>query len=277
VRPGIACADSPHHITSIFAPYEGRSLDETGSIGAGIAVEPRLRACYSSEGTSKISTVKRVARLLGIANDNATLITPLPPASGYAVSAAGAVAAALSFTAGRLPVEEALRAAHRAEVLEGTGLGDVLAISCGVGIVLRTKPGAPGVGATMCMQVPGTVSILSVETGKMHTSNMLANLRPDFASLARKYLEKLFEDYTFESFAYYSERFSKESGLLANALGGRELPKLPGIIGVYGKKRVLVFLVEKDRAADAAAILEKWGARPRLLEPSRGPPRVWWS
>ena len=277
MRPGVACADTPHHVTSIFLPVKGRTLEETGSIGVGLAVEPRLTACMGPSMNHKISTILRVVRLLGLDQATIQVNTPLPPGSGYAVSAASAISAALVLTSGRKPVREALLAAHLAEILEGTGLGDVLALSCGVGVVLRRSPGAPGVGRVDCIQLPGTVSILSVETGRMHTSQMLSGLDTGFLKKARIYLDKIFDEPTFESFAYYSELFSRESGMLHSALGGRELPRVPGKIAVYGKKKVVVFLVERDRLGDAIEVLEKWGARPRLLEASSGPPRVWWA
>ncbi len=277
MRPGVACADAPHHITSIFLPVKGRTLEETGSIGVGLAVEPRLTVCTGPSRNHRISTIHRVIRLLGIDHASIQANTPLPPGSGYAVSAASAISAALALTSGRRAVREAYLTAHVAEILEGTGLGDVLAISCGVGVVLRRRPGAPGVGSADCIQLPGTVSILSVETGRMHTSRMLSDLNSSFLEKAEKYLDKIFDEPTFESFAYYSELFSKESGMLYAALGGRELPRIPGKIAVYGKKKVVVFLVERDRLGDAVEVLEEWGVRPRLLEASSGPPRVWWA
>ncbi|MCE4620013.1 MAG: hypothetical protein F7C33_03215 [Desulfurococcales archaeon] len=277
MRPGIACADAPHHITSIFLPIKAKTLEETGSIGVGLAVEPRLTVCTGASRNHRISTIHRVVRLLGLDHASLQVTTPLPPGSGYAVSAASAVSAALALISGRRPVREAYLTAHLAEILEGTGLGDVLALSCGVGIVLRKSPGAPGVGSVDCVQLPGTVSILSVDTGRMHTSRMLSSLNSSFLEKAKKYLDKIFDENTFESFAYYSELFSKESGMLYAALGGRELPRIPGKIAVYGKKKVVVFLVERDRLSDAIEALEKWGARPRLLEASSGPPRVWWA
>jgi len=278
VRPRVPCADSPHHITSIFAPMINESLELTGSIGAGIAVEPRLRLCLASGSPTSISTISRVARLIGLGNPpSVELSAPLPPGSGYAVSAASAITSALVLGSQRLSVNESLRIAHYAEILEGTGLGDVLAISCGVGIVVRVKAGAPGVGEVNCKQVPGSVALLSIETGRMHTSVMLSRLGEDFSNLAFKYLNKIIEDLSIESFAYYSQRFSLESGLLKQALGNREPPRVPGLIGMYGKKKVIVFLVERDRVEDAVNYLERWGASPRLLEASRGPPRLWWA
>lgn len=275
---GAWCADSPHHITSIFYPVRSKDPLGTGSIGVGLAVEPRLTACsISTGGESRIAS--RVVRLIGLSSPQGVDVkAPLPHSAGYAVSAAVAVASSL--VVGRIAGRgywESLRTAHLADLFEGTGLGDVLAISCGVGVVLRRRAGAPGVGETECLQLPGTLSILSLETGFMNTRDMLASLGERVYELARSALKRIIDNFTVEEFLYESTRFSRESGMLKAALGGRELPSLRGLAGVYGKKRVVILLLEREWLADAVEDLREEGFEPRVLEPSMGPPRLWWT
>ena len=274
------CASAPHHITSVFIPRRAERLEDTGSIGAGIAVEPRVHACSTrARTTMEFSTLDRVVRLLGKPSlaEEIRVRAPLPPASGYAVSAAVAVAGGI--VAARLlgkTILEGLVAAHSAEILESTGLGDVLAISCGVGVVLRYAPGAPGVGRADCIQVPGSVGILTVETGKEHTSGLLSRVDKEFVEKARRALDRIFEERTVESFIEWSQWFSNQSGALMIALSGREVPRVPGLIGLYAKKRVIVFFVEREWTYDAAEALRGSGWEPRLLTASEYGPRLWW-
>ncbi len=280
MRPGTWCADSPHHITSVFVPVRRAGHMDSGSIGVGVSIEPRLRACLSGDSPRYPSTVSRVIRLYGLEEASITLTIhmPLPPAVGYAVSAASAVAASLII--GRIRgrgYSEALQIAHLADIMEETGLGDVLAISCGVGIVYRKKPGGPGVGEVECLQLPGTLSLISIDTGVMSTGTMLKTLDSGVYGLAEQTLRRIDRDFTVESFIYWSERFSRESGFLKAALAGREIPKLPGQVGVYGKKRVVVFFVEREWVGDAVSVLESRGFEPRILGVSSSPPGIWWS
>jgi len=273
------CAASPHHITGVFAPHHAPDPAETGSIGAGLAVEPRLRACLGPHAGGAPGVAERVAALLGAPGmaERLDLRTPLPPGRGYAVSAATAVAAALVLGAPlRRGYREALDVAHEAEVIESSGLGDVLAISCGVGVVVRTSPGAPSLGRVECFQVPGTVAVLAVEGPPLHTRSMLERLPSEAWDLARRLVERVAEERSVEAFAEAAYEFSRATGMLKWVLDGREPPRVPGAIGFYAKKSVLVYLVESDRVGDAAAALRGAGLKPRLLEPSRGPPTLWW-
>ena len=275
------CASSPHHVTSIFAPRTSGEPLEAGSIGLGLAIEPRLRACLDGQLPDKqaISTVERVARLLGRPDlaVRVRVLTPFPPGAGYAVSAAAAIAGGLVIAgASQRGVAEALEAAHVAEILEKTGLGDVLAISCGVGLVARYKPGAPGRGKVECFPLPGSVSIVAFETGRMHTSRLVSSLPRSAEKLAAHLVERFLEERSLEFFLEASERFSRETGLLYMALGGRDPPRVPGLLGFYAKKKVVVYVVESDRVGDAVEALARAGFEPRIIEASRGGPRVWW-
>lgn len=277
MRAGAWCADSPHHVTSIFYPAKGGDPLKSGSLGVGLAVEPRFKGCLSTAARPTPITA-RVSRLLGLPGDaGVEAESPLPHSAGYAVSAAAAVVSSLAAGRSRgVGYMEALKTAHLADLLEGTGLGDVLAISCGVGVVLRRVPGAPGVGDVECLQLPGTLSVVSFETGFMNTRSMLESISDRVYQLARASLDRLVKEFTVEDFLYESTIFSRESGMLKAALGGLELPRIRGVSGIYGKKKVVVLILEREWLRDAVEALRSAGVQPRILEASMGPPRIWW-
>jgi len=278
------CASAPHHITAVFIPYDSTSLLGAGSIGVGLAVEPRLRACLPGPEEPPTSTAARVVRLLQLDGGLGSFTMPLPPGKGYAVSATSAIATALAgvTASGRkVGLLEALQAAHKAEILERTGLGDVLAISCGVGMVMRLVPGAPGVGRAECVPVPRSVSVISLEgegtlwTGRLLEEEYLSRGR----RLAGEALRRVFEERSLEAFAEEATRYTEELGLAGRVLGGGSsvLRRVPGLIGYYAKKRLVVVLVESNLAGDALEVLEGLaGARARLLAPSERGVEVWW-
>ncbi len=277
------CASAPHHITSIFLPVEATRLEIMGSKGAGIAVEPQARICLGGNQALP-ATAERAVRLLGIApSRNYTIREPLPPAKGYAVSASTAIAAALATVQGLRGkgVREALDVAHKAEILENTGLGDVLAISCGIGIVYRLEAGEPGIGKVTCKQLPASISVFTVESEQsMHTRALLEAFNSaELRAIARRRLNRVFEDLSFESFVRESQSFTLEAQTHIRALGGlaERIRRVPGMIGFYSKKLVTVVFVEKDHAVDARDyLLSLRGVNIRVLEPSSGGPRVWW-
>jgi pantoate kinase len=279
------CASVPHHITSIFYPVYTSTLLTTGSIGVGLAVEPRFKVCTQGVSPPPTSTAARALRLLGSSEELFTFETPLPPAKGYAVSASSAIGVSLVTTrtgGGKVSVMEALNAAHKAEVLERTGLGDVLALSCGIGVVLRLQAGAPGVGKVDCLTVPRSVTVFSLEAANSMSTRLLLdeNYVRRASEIALPRLRKVFEGRSFEVFVGESQRYTDELHLLERVVGGRNVSLVratPGLIGYYAKKLVAVVFVDSDRALDARDhLLGIKGITLRLLQASEKGFHVWW-
>ncbi|MEB3860236.1 MAG: hypothetical protein LRS43_03395 [Desulfurococcales archaeon] len=249
-------------------------------MGAGIAVEPRTVACFpGSRDLSHIGPVARVASLAGLGGPpRLEYRQALPAGAGYAASGSLSVAASLAIGASLgFSVGKSLVIAHVAEVEELTGLGDVLAISCGVGLVVRWKPGAPGTGVVECFQIPPKISILSMEYGSLETRRLVASMEKH-KERAFESLKRLERDPGFYTFIEEARKFTLEASLLEGLghVSREEVEKTPGLVGYYAKKRVLVAFVESQLVHDAAAYLAGLtGIRPRLLEPSRGGPEVW--
>ena len=278
-----ACSRVSHHVTAFFIPEIRGSPLESGSRGAGLVVDPPVKACVSPAGSPPSAygrTVELAMRKVGAPDVRIEVFEPLPPARGYASSAATALAASLAAALYKgLPVSRALRASHEAEVEAGTGLGDVVAIaSGGYGVAVRLKAGGPGVAVVDSIPVPRSVLVLSVELGSMETRELLASYTQEMAREAEASLARLAEFMTFEVFAEEARRYTEATGLAKTVPQPllEAVSRLPGLISFYVKKRLLVIIVEEDRAQDAVSELSKAGGRPKILEVAGGGPRIGW-
>ncbi|MFW5984374.1 MAG: pantoate kinase [Halobacteria archaeon] len=149
-------AFAPGHITAFFAAVERDDALDTGSRGAGIVVEDGVTVDVRDADETTVTldgeTVEfeAVERVLGMSDVTARveIETDVPVGCGFGVSGAAALATALAaneeFALGH-DEEQMVAAAHVADVLAGTGLGDVVPQSIG-GIVTRVEPGAPEIG-----------------------------------------------------------------------------------------------------------------------------------
>ncbi|MCG2872639.1 MAG: hypothetical protein L7G95_02165 [Acidilobus sp.] len=274
------CASAPHHITAAFSPRWTEDRLTTGSVGVGLAVEPRLTICTgTSLGGPVTSTADKVLKLLGVEGVTVSASRALPWGVGYASSGASAVAAALLASALRgVSISRSLQAAHAVEVEDRTGLGDVLAISCGIGVVLRRRPGAPGLGEVDCVPAPPSVSVVTLETGFMSTQELLSSLGQNYYSASEDLVKALDKDLSFDRFTSLVTQFTESLGLARWLLGegaDEVIRRTPGLIGYYVKKRLLVLLVERDEAYDAVKHLtSSYRFKARLLEPSREGPSL---
>lgn len=279
-----ACARVPHHITAFFIPVMSGDPLKTGSLGAGLVVEPAAKVCVSSEGSDASDygeTARLAAEYVGGSDLKYEIFEPLPPARGYATSAALALGVALSAALFKgIPVGRALEAAHRAEVEAGTGLGDVVAIaSGGYGAAVRIKAGGPGEAAVEYIPPPRSLMVLASDFGSMSTAELLSTYNDRVRGEAERSLKRLAESMTFDAFLEEAQRFSVESGLAKALLGDKGLEAVsgtPGLAGFYVKKKLLVVVVEEDRVYDASQHLRDSGFNPRLLEIAGGGPRLGW-
>jgi pantoate kinase len=151
-RPSRAFA--PAHVTGLFAVHdEDADPLGKGSRGAGWSLDQGATATVSRSdrlavrigGQADPAPVTRLGleRLAPGVPLDVDLRLDLPVGQGFGMSAAGTLAACLA-AADLLGLEPelALEAAHAAEVLSGTGLGDAVGSWFGSGEV-RMKPGCP--------------------------------------------------------------------------------------------------------------------------------------
>ncbi len=148
----------PGHITGFFQIVEHEDPLRSGSKGAGMCVALGARCeLEATPGNGKIEvrldgrnepapvTEDAVAGLPGHERMDwvISIENELPIGQGFGMSAAGVLSAALAASAALgLSREDAIKAAHRAEIKNRTGLGDVAALSIG-GVTTRLKEGIP--------------------------------------------------------------------------------------------------------------------------------------
>lgn len=226
---GIAFA--PGHISAFFEPvYSKQGMDRCGSRGAGIALSlgavSRVMVTPASQRTISVhvngkpssAAVTKLALnyLIGDTSIGITVntVVDLPISQGFGMSAAGALSAALALSdLLNLPREDAVKAAHYAEITSHTGLGDVVASSFG-GIEIRRKAGLPPWG--MLEHIPGKYEIVlcvigkKIETKKILTDTTKLN---KIVSYGRYCTKKLLQKPTLEFLLTLGLEFTKKIGI----------------------------------------------------------------
>jgi pantoate kinase len=271
---GIAFA--PGHISAFFEPvYSSQNMDRSGSCGAGISIslgaisqvviQPALHRTITVLINGKPSnapvTKSALNYLIGTTPLSLTVNTvmDLPVSQGFGMSAAGALSAALGLAdLLNLPRENAIKAAHYAEVQSHTGLGDVIASSFG-GIEIRRKAGLPPWG--ILAHIPGNYDLVLCVIGKkIETKKILMNSAKvrEIASYGRYCTKKLLEKPSLEHLFSLAWEFTKKIDIAdktvlqaiekANAHGMASMcmlgnsvfavgdtPALCKVLSVYGK------------------------------------------
>ena len=272
----------PLHVTGVWVPVWRGSPRETGSLGAGLLLEPpavaevyecsegacwlRVRTCSELVPTTPISIAKHAMELLGGLSVSVSFESPAPLAVGYAVSAAIALAIAVGEGSKRgWSIEASAMVAHEAEVLAGTGLGDVAAMVYGRGLELRLAPGAPGLARVESFPV-NAKTIYSLELGRMATTEMHRALGERLAALAAPRWQRILENPSLDTFLREAREFSIEAGFAPDWLKETldQLVSRGLVRGWYVKKKVAIIVPEDDAAVEVREELEALAAKRRL-------------
>jgi pantoate kinase len=138
----------------------------------------------------------------------------LSASAGFGMSAAGALSSAFALAEVlELTEEEAFAAAHRAELTNRTGLGDVPALTKG-GLTFRKREGLPPYGRVD--RLAERLDIVAGVVGEgMRTANVLADevLRKKIVEVGRECYRSLCLDPTVDNFFRVSRHFTEQSGL----------------------------------------------------------------
>ena len=216
----------PGHITGFFTIEKHEIKLKNGSRGVGFLLTKGVRTTVSksdeliievNQGDSTV--IDAVLSILEIdANFKITQDIQLPIGAGFGTSAASALSLTLALNEFlNLGYSDELcgQIAHMAEVNIGGGLGDVIA-QTGNGLVLRTKPGAPGIGEIKSFSED--VFIAWKTFGTIDTSEIISDSKyPQIiSSSGSKYLELFENEPTVENFLLFSNRFSHEIGLMSD-------------------------------------------------------------
>ena len=217
----------PGHITGFFTIENHEIKLKNGSCGVGFLLSKGVKTTVSDSDELLISVnqgdstvIDEVLSILELKNTNfkITQDIQLPIGAGFGTSAASALSLTLALNEFlNLGYSEELcgQIAHMAEVNLGAGLGDVIA-QTGQGLVLRTKPGAPGIGEIKSFKED--VFIGWKTFGEIKTSEIILNPQYNeiLSNSGDKYLELFVDDPTLENFLDFSSKFSHEINLMSD-------------------------------------------------------------
>jgi len=184
LRGKTAEAFAPSAITNFFEISYNSSPRATGATGGGYILSKgtRTKATVTGGGKGEMSTTvngdqtydarttKRSVELL-LAGMNRKLgeirldqLVETPIGAGFGASAAGAVSAVYAVASAtdiNATKSELALFAHRAEIIESTGLGTVSVIYDSAGAGAITVPGEPGVAKFVTVDVPRETRIVT--------------------------------------------------------------------------------------------------------------------
>lgn len=219
-------AYAPAHITGFFVIHDDEDPLKMGSCGCGLTLEDgvvteatlsdKTEIFLNSEPSDAVTT-KTVVDLLADKPVRIDSELSIPVSGGLGASAAGAFSTALALNETldlRMTYNELAYAAHKAEVMNRTGLGDVAGIVSG-GVTIRKKPGTPFV--TDRIPVP-PLNIYYVHFGPISTKSVLTDEKEKACinKTGNKCLKSLLKKPTFDHFMSLSKDFAVSTGLISN-------------------------------------------------------------
>ncbi|KAF5043168.1 hypothetical protein DSECCO2_505000 [anaerobic digester metagenome] len=224
-----AKAFCPGHITGLFQVCQHEDVLTCGSRGAGLSISLGvISEVEVSDGTGKVDiwlnglkadapvTERAVRNIMGDRPYDVKVRNELqlPVAQGFGTSAAGSISAAWALAhIFKIPEKEAYTAAHSAEIVNRTGMGDVSGIMRG-GIELRRRPGLPPIGEVGRMNGHMDL-VLAVVGPSIPTAEMLSRkeIMDKINSVGGRCVDALMKEPTLENFFRLSNEFMDGSGL----------------------------------------------------------------
>lgn len=216
----------PGHVTGFFNIEDYESKLKKGSCGVGFLLTKGVKTTIVESDSFEYEVnrgddtiIREVLAILELDDMNFKVIQDiqLPIGAGFGTSAASALSLTLALNEFLgLGYSEDLcgQIAHMAEVNLGAGLGDVIA-QTGNGLVLRTKPGAPGIGEIESYN--HDVYVAYKIFGPIETSEIIND--PDYkkiiSEVGLKYLELFENEPNLDNFLIYSNKFSLETKLMS--------------------------------------------------------------
>ncbi len=216
----------PGHITGFFTIENHEIKLKNGSCGVGFLLSQGVKTTVSASDSLTVDVnqggtliIDEVLRILEVDADfKITQDIQLPIGAGFGTSAASALSLTLAineFLDLGYSRELCGQIAHMAEVNLSGGLGDVIA-QTGKGLVLRTKPGAPGIGEIKSFDSED-IFIGWKTFGGIETSSVIQDPhhKQVISEVGEKYLELFEAEPTLENFLTFSNKFSQETKLMS--------------------------------------------------------------
>jgi pantoate kinase len=284
-------AFAPAAITNFFEISYNSSLSPVGATGGGYILSKgtRSKATFTSGDRIEVltsvngdksynaRTTRRAAELLlgaGRKSGKLRLVQTVgtPIGSGFGASAASStsgVYAAAAATGISMPNAELALFAHRAEIIEQTGLGTVSVVFDSVGAGAITVPGEPGRAKFVTVPVPKDTKIVTGFIAPYDKKEALSSksVSDRINRLGSRALKGFLADPTLDNLAGEGERFSARLGL--------ESPEVKKLISLakgagaaYASQNMIGYsvhsVVDSDRGARVAKALAGLGGKVRV-------------
>ncbi|NHI91518.1 MAG: hypothetical protein EAX96_03375 [Candidatus Lokiarchaeota archaeon] len=233
-----ATAFAPGHITMIFSIRDqSPDLLKKGSIGVGFSIEKGVKTTITLgpskskkiaikfNGTISDAPVTRAVfdQFSNFFKENNSITInhaiDFPISAGFGASGAGALSTAFALNELLGNVYDSLfcgQIAHKAEVMNKTGLGDVIAQYHG-GFEMRIKEGAPGFGMIKSLDLGRKNTIILGTWGILETKKVLSNEyeRKMIINHGEKILNNLFKSETqnLDNICKKAQNFSNQTNL----------------------------------------------------------------
>ena len=195
-----------------------------------------------------------------------------PIGSGFGASAASSTSAVYAAAAAAgisLPKRELALFAHRAEILEQTGLGTVSVVFDAVGAGAITVPGEPGQARFVAVPVPKETRIVTAFVAPYDKKDALSSksVSERINRLGRRALEGFLADPALDTLAREGEKFSSGLGLESPEV--RKLIALSKSAGArYASQNMIGYSVhcvtDSDRSGAVARSMARVGRGVRV-------------
>ena len=283
----IGNAFSPCQITGFFRIHDAANNPfKIGSTGAGInlghGVTTSVRIRQSSRRNFKIlfngkpllrplvslAVIREYLNESSRAQVTVAHESELPMGCGYGTSGAGALSLSLAINqalGSNLPQIAAAQIAHKAEVRNKTGLGTVTSAFFG-GLLLRTKPGAPGFAEFIKITPPPFLRVVSGTFGPISTRSVLSSssLRTRVNQCGKELVSLHLRNPETATFLRLSRRFADCLGMISprllQAMSMMQSRRIVSSMMMIGESMFTV--VGRDLVSEARAALREGGLTP---------------
>lgn len=228
----------PSHVTGFFQIMNHSNLYDKGSLGAGFLIDKGVSTQIKETRGDEVKFIingeenhyygKINYKTLELIRENYSIETGfkvsqelgVPVGCGFGTSACSAMGVAIGITKlldNDLSIKQACDYAHKAEVLLGTGLGDVIA-STSHGFVMRTREGSPTHGEVKNFACDSDLYVISKSLGNIETSSVINSpkYRKRINSIGGIMLKELLKKPDIENFLELSYTFANKTSLLNN-------------------------------------------------------------
>ncbi len=267
----------PLHVSGFWVPYYGPTPQLTGSVGAGLILNPSFVAEIGGNNVILNGEVinfphqRTILQVTGGLGGGIKATAPSMLGEGFGLSAALSLAISVS-SISSLGIEPLLpdagRIAHYAEILHMTGLGDVIAQLTGGELVVRVKPGPPGIGEAYPLRekTSGLVTVSGI-LKDFTTPQMLTELAPKIRSCGAEAMSMFLRDESLQNFIDVSRWFSTCTGMMNHEVVEKiseflkPFMKAGSVLGFFVKKGLLVVISNREYSRTMVEGLKMSGVR----------------